>query len=169
MFRRFYPDYKFGKVSDIPDSFFTKNNIRFAVLDIDNTLVSYTSPLPDDNARAFLKRLKALGIKYVFVSNNHEGRVKLFCDDLGESDYIYKANKPFVGKIKRVMKSMGAEKGNTVLIGDQVFTDVYAGKRAKLLTVMVDPIEAKETPFFGIKRKMEKVVLKNYNPSRWEK
>jgi len=27
---------------------------------------------------------------------------------------------------------------------------------------MVKPIEAKETPFFGFKRKMEKIVLKNY-------
>ncbi len=162
MFKRFYPDYKFAKISDIPDSFFIQRGIRFAVLDIDNTLVSYTSPLPDDNARAFLNRLKALGIRYVFVSNNHKDRVKLFCEFVGSGDYIYKANKPFVRKIKQAMKRMGAKAEDTVLIGDQVFTDIYAGKRAKLLSVMVDPIDAKETPFFGIKRKLEKVVLKNY-------
>ncbi len=168
MFKRFYPDYKFGRISDISDSFFIKNNIKFAVLDIDNTLVPYTSPLPDDNARAFLLRLKALGIRYFFVSNNDEERVKRFCDALEEDNYIFDAAKPFVYKIKRAMKKMGAEKKNTILIGDQVFTDVYAGKRAKLLTIMVDPIEAKETPFFGIKRKMERIVLKNYKPARWE-
>ncbi len=168
MFRRFYPDYKFKKTADIPDSFFVKNNIKFAVLDIDNTLVPYTSPLPDDAARAFLQRLKDLGVRYFFVSNNNEARVKLFCDDLGERDYIAKASKPLVRKIKRAMESMGAKKTNTVLIGDQIFTDVYGGKRAGLLTVMVDPIEAKETPFFGIKRKMEKIVMKNYKPRGWE-
>ena len=61
------------------------------------------------------------------------------------------------------MRHLGAKKENTVLIGDQIFTDVYAGKRAGLLTVMVDPIEAKETPFFGVKRRLEKIVLKDYD------
>lgn len=169
MYKKFYPDYKFDRVSDIPDSFFIKNNIRFAVLDIDNTLVPYTSPLPDDNARAFLKRLEALGIGYTFVSNNHEDRVKIFCDELdGEKDYIFDARKPFIYKIKRAMRKMGADKTNTVLIGDQVFTDVYAANRAGILSVMVNPIEAKETPFFGMKRAMEKVVLKNYKAKEWE-
>ena len=164
MFKKFYPDYKFSRTADIPDSFFTDNNIRFAVLDIDNTLVPYTSPLPDEEARSFLQRLKSLGVKYCFVSNNDEERVKLFCDELGESEYIAKAGKPFARKIKRAMWRMGAEKSNTVLIGDQVFTDVYGAKRAGILAVMVDPLEAKETPFFGLKRKMEKIVLKNYKP-----
>lgn len=169
MYKKFYPDYKFDRVLDIPDSFFTRNSIRFAVLDIDNTLVPYTSPLPDENARAFLRRLENLGIKYAFVSNNKDERVRLFCAELeGEKDFIANARKPFVYKIKRAMRKMGADKTNTVLIGDQVFTDVYAAKRAGILSVMVNPIEAKETPLFGMKRAMEKIVLKNYKAKEWE-
>lgn len=164
VFRRFYPDYKFANVQEIPDSFFTENGIEFAVLDIDNTLVPYTSPLPTGSARGFIARLKALGIRSCFVSNNGEERVKLFCTDLGESEYIWKARKPLAHKIKRAMKKMGADKSNTVLIGDQVFTDILGAKQAGIKAVMVDPIEAKETPFFGFKRAMERVVLKNYNP-----
>ena len=169
MYKKFYPVYIFNRVLDIPDSFFGRNNIKFAVLDIDNTLVPYTSPLPDENARLFLKRLENMGISYVFVSNNHEDRVKLFCDKLdGKADFIFDARKPLVYKIKRAMRKMGADKSNTVLIGDQVFTDVYAANRAGILSVMVNPIEAKETPFFGMKRAMEKVVLKNYKAKEWK-
>ncbi len=169
MFKKFYPDYKFDRTGDIPDSFFEQNNIKFAVLDIDNTLVPYTSPLPDENARAFLDRLKELGIRYCFVSNNNEERVQLFCGELSTNEeYISNAQKPLVRKIKRAMKRIGADKSNTVLIGDQVFTDVYAAKRAGILAVMVNPIEAKETPFFGFKRAMEKIVLKNYKAKEWK-
>jgi len=75
---------------------------------------------------------------------------------------VYDSGKPLLFGIKRAMRQLGANKKNTALIGDQVFTDVYAGNRAGLLTFMVEPIEAKETPFFGIKRKLEKVVLKDY-------
>ncbi|MBS7298989.1 MAG: YqeG family HAD IIIA-type phosphatase [Eubacteriales bacterium] len=169
MYKKFYPDYKFNKVLDIPDSFFLKNDIKFAVLDIDNTLVPYTSPLPDENARLFLKRLDDLGISFIFVSNNHEERVRLFCDKLdGNIDFIFDARKPFVYKIKHAMRRLGADKTNTVFIGDQVFTDVYAANRAGILSVMVNPIEAKETPFFGAKRAMERVVLKNYKAKEWK-
>ncbi len=164
MFRKFYPDYKFKNVNEIPDSFFADRGIKFAVLDIDNTLVPYTSPHPTDDARRFMERLKGMGISSCFVSNNGKDRVQLFCDELGESEYIWKAQKPLAHKIKRSMQKMGADKMNTVLIGDQVFTDVLGAKFAGITAVMVDPIEAKETPFFGFKRAMERVVLKNYKP-----
>ena len=66
------------------------------------------------------------------------------------------------------MRRLGADKTNTVFIGDQVFTDVYAANRAGILSVMVNPIEAKETHFFGAKRAMERVVLKNYKAKEWK-
>ncbi len=161
MFKKFYPDYRFRTVDDIPDGFFTDNNIKYAVLDIDNTLVPYTAAAPDERALRFLKRLEGLGIGYCFVSNNHADRVEQFCAGLSIF-YISKARKPFRGGIYRAMRHMGAARNNTVLIGDQVFTDIYSANRAGILSVMVDPIEAKETPFFGFKRAMEKIVLRNY-------
>ncbi len=165
MFEIFYPDFKFNKVSDIPDSFFLEREIKWALLDIDNTLVPYTSPLPDKAALEFLDRLERLGIKYIFVSNNDEERVKLFCDNLGrEYEFLSKAKKPLTKKARQALKKLGADIDKTVLIGDQVFTDVYCGKRLGITAIMVNPLEASETPFFGFKRRMEKVVLKNYKP-----
>ena len=161
MFEKFYPDYKFGSISDIDFNIFVKNGIRFAILDIDNTLVSYTLPYADERAKSFLKKLEDMGIKYAFVSNNHKERVEKFAKEFG-AFFVYDSGKPLLFGVKRAMRFLGAKRENAVLIGDQVFTDVYAGKRAGLLTFMVDPIEAKETPFFGVKRKLEKIVLKNY-------
>ncbi len=161
MFKKFYPDYKYKSIKEIEPDFFQNHKVEFAILDIDNTLVSYTSPLADDVAKAFLKRLSDEGIKYAFVSNNHRQRVENFAREF-DAFFVNDSGKPFLFGIKKAMRYLGAKKDNTVLIGDQVFTDVYAGKRAGLLTVMVDPIEAKETPFFGLKRKLEKIVLKDY-------
>lgn len=162
MFKRFYPDLRCKNTECITDEFFKENNIRYAVLDIDNTLVAYTSPKPDKRAREFLARLEGLNITYCFVSNNHEERVKEFCEGLS-GFYIADSRKPLIFNIKRAMRRMGAKKGNTVLIGDQIFTDVYAANRAGLYSVMVDPIEPKETPFFGFKRALERVVMRGYN------
>lgn len=162
MFKKFYPDFKFESIKDIDNDFFIVNNIKFAILDIDNTLVSYTCEKADKTAAGFLEMLDKTGIRYAFVSNNHKERVKTFAEDFG-AYYVHDSAKPLLFGVKKAMRKIGAAEKNTVLIGDQVFTDVYAGNRGGLLTVMVDPIEAKETPFFGIKRKLERIVLKNYN------
>lgn len=161
MFKKFQPDIRFSSIREITPEFFLENGIKFAILDIDNTLVAYTKPAADENARAFLEMLKCSGIAYAFVSNNHKERVEKFAAEFG-AFFVYDSGKPFLFGIKRAMRKLGAKKDNTVLIGDQVFTDVYAGKRAGILTVMVDPIEAKETPFFGVKRKLERIVLRDY-------
>ena len=161
MFERFYPDFRFNSIDDISADFFRENNINFAVLDIDNTLVSYKTEKADERAKNFLDMLLQNGIKYAFVSNNHKKRVELFAKDF-DAPFISSALKPFAVGIRSAMYKMRAKKGETVLIGDQVFTDIYAGKRAGIKTVMVNPIEAKETPFFGFKRYFERKVLKNY-------
>lgn len=161
MFKKFYPDKKFTSINEITAEFFAENNIKYAILDIDNTLVAYTKPVADENAKAFLKMLERCGISYAFVSNNHKDRVKKFAAEF-DAFFVHDSGKPLLFGVKKAMRRLGAKKENTCLIGDQVFTDVYAGKRAGLLTIMVDPIEAKETPFFGVKRYFERIVLKNY-------
>lgn len=161
MFKIFYPDFRFNSITDINADFFKQNKINFAVLDIDNTLVSYKTEKADGRARSFLDMLSQNGVKYAFASNNHRKRVELFAKDF-DAHFVSRALKPFAVGVKRAMAKMGAEKEKTVLIGDQVFTDVYAGKRAGIKTVMVNPIESKETPFFGFKRYFERIVLKNY-------
>ena len=51
----------------------------------------------------------------------------------------------------------------TAIIGDQVFTDVLAGRFAGLgLTVLVKPIKDKTSLFFRFKRFLEKPVLKAF-------
>ena len=161
MFERFYPDFHFNSVLDLKAEFFSENRIRFAVLDIDNTLVSYKTERADEAARDFLNMLEKAGIKYAFVSNNRKKRVELFASEF-HAPFVSNAAKPFAFGIRLAMAKIGAKREKTVLIGDQVFTDIYAGKKAGIKTVMVNPIEAKETPFFGFKRYFERIVLKDY-------
>lgn len=160
MFERFYPDYKFGSIHDMPENFFENCGIKYALLDIDNTLVSYTRSTADDGARKFLGSLTERNIQYAFVSNNHRERVEEFAREFG-AVYVNDAAKPLRFGIKKAMRFLGADRNRTVIIGDQLFTDVWAGKRTGIMTVLVDPIDAKETPFFGLKRRLEKIVLKD--------
>lgn len=162
MLERFFPDYMYPTVQDIKAGFFLKHGIRLAILDIDNTLVPYTQPDPTPAARAFLKQLADEGVRFCFVSNNKKERVQRFNQTI-DTFFIARANKPFRTGICKAMQYFGVKPEETVLIGDQIFTDVYGGRRSGVLTVLVQPIEDKETLFFRFKRRMEKIVLKKYN------
>ena len=61
------------------------------------------------------------------------------------------------------MEAMGTKPENTAIIGDQVFTDVLAGRNAGLVcALLVKPIKDKTNLFFRTKRLMEVPILKKY-------
>ena len=161
IFEYFFPDLRYKSVMDIDVEALKKRGITLAILDIDNTLVPYTSPLPDENALAFLERLKKNSISFCFVSNNSKERIDIFNEKIGAKSYP-RAKKPLLSGIGSAMRDFGAEKNTTVLIGDQIFTDIWGGKRAGILTVLVEPIKEVESSFFKFKRYFEKKVIKSY-------
>ena len=52
--------------------------------------------------------------------------------------------------------------GNTIFIGDQLFTDVYGAKRTGIRNILVKPIHPKEEIQIVLKRYLEKIVLHFY-------
>lgn len=165
MLEIFYPDYIYRAVQDIEPGFFKERGIRLAILDIDNTLVPYTEPDPTPAAKAFLCRLEQEGVRFCFVSNNGADRVDRFNQNIG-AFYVARAKKPLRAGIRQAMQEYRAEASETILIGDQIFTDIYGGRRSNITTVLVEPIEDKETLFFRFKRRMEKIVLKKYRKGK---
>lgn len=154
------PDFEFKSVFDIEDDFFEKENIRYLLIDIDNTLVADNAPDATEEAIEFLTGLKAKGIQFHLVSNNSEERVLSFNKNLN-FPATHRAKKPSAGKINKILKQMGAKKEETALIGDQIFTDLLAAKNAKIRMILVNPINTKiENSFFKFKRFMEKLVYK---------
>lgn len=161
---RFTPTYTFRGISDIPEDFFRRNNIKYVVSDIDNTLVADNDPDPDETALEFLARLEREGIKVGFLSNNSKKRVEVFSQGMSVPRY-HRAAKPFAKRLKRLMAQMGADKSSTVIIGDQLFTDILCGNRAGIRTVLVTPINAaKENMFFKLKRYLERKLMKREDP-----
>lgn len=165
MLERFFPDDLYKTVQDIEPEYFKKYGIRLVILDIDNTLVPYTVPEPTPAALTFLEQLQKAGISYCFVSNNNKARVLRFNQDL-QAFFVARAGKPLTGGIQKALDHFGAKSEETLLIGDQIFTDVYGGRRCGLRTILVEPIEDKETLFFRFKRRMEKIVLKKYRKEK---
>ena len=156
-----WPDWYFDDFAHIPAGFFTRNNIRYLICDIDNTLVPYSSATPTPEVQAFFDRLKREGVKIAFASNNDESRVKTFAGRTGHPA-VHKAGKPFGRGMKLAMQKLGADKQRSAMLGDQVFTDGLAARVAGIRMILVKPIEDKPSLLFRIKRHFEKKSIDRY-------
>ncbi|MCL2813476.1 MAG: YqeG family HAD IIIA-type phosphatase [Oscillospiraceae bacterium] len=161
MFRYFTPDFIFDRIQDIDFDSLKKKNIKGLIFDIDNTLVSYRQERPTKEVSVLMDKLKTEGFEICFISNNSRQRVDVFNSDFNFFSYP-EAKKPSVKFIKRALSAMDLKAKNAAFVGDQLFTDVMAAKRAKIMAILVTPIEPLETVFFRFKRFMEKPFIKRY-------
>ncbi len=161
----FVPDYRFDTFDEATAKFLCELGICGIILDIDNTLEPYEHPDPGEHVLAWLDTLKNAGIKYAIVSNNNRKRVERFNKNIKMPAY-FKAGKPFKKNLLSAMRDMGTDKTNTILMGDQIFTDVWAAHTAGIKAILVPPINDKRDPLTRFKRLLEKPVLKKYERKR---
>lgn len=157
----FVPEYRFKTFDLATSDFLSEIGVKGIILDIDNTLEPYEHEKPGEHVIAWLKSLGEKGIKAAIVSNNDKERVELFNKELGLPAY-YKAHKPFKKNLLRAMADMGTSREETILMGDQVFTDVWAAHNAKIRAILVPPINDKKDLFTKFKRLLERPILRKY-------
>lgn len=160
MFHCFFPDEYLDSAYSIDYESLYEQGYRGLLFDIDNTLVPHGAPA-DDRAKALFARLKELGFKSCFLSNNQIERVSSFNEAVGER-FIENAHKPSVKNYRKAMEMLGTDTSNTVFVGDQLFTDIYGAKRAGIRNILVKPIHPKEEIQIVLKRYLEKIVLYFY-------
>lgn len=160
MFRKFYPTVYVSSAYAVDFSKLYQKGYRALILDIDNTLVKHGEP-PTEKALAFFDELRAIGFSTCIISNNHEPRVKSFADAV-ESDYLFDAGKPSRKPYLEAMKRCGGTKGNTLFMGDQLFTDIYGANRAGIRSILVKPIFLDPEFQIRLKRFGERIVMPFY-------
>jgi len=129
------------------------------IFDLDNTLVGWRSKYLKPSVLDWLKEAHNLNFKMCIVSNCvFKKRVSYFGEMLG-IPAIPKAVKPRKKAFIEAIKLLNSHFAKTVVIGDQVFTDVLGGNRLGLLTILVLPVDKRE--FFAtiIQRTAEKLIL----------
>ncbi|HCO61996.1 MAG TPA: YqeG family HAD IIIA-type phosphatase [Clostridiales bacterium] len=123
-----------------------RRGVRLLLADLDNTLVPYGVPLPDQKLKDWRDDLACHGVKLFILSNNrHEQRPRVFAQAL-QVPYIGHAGKPKTPSFHRAMEEMGVGPQETAIVGDQVFTDVLGGNRAGITTILVKPIRLAGNP-----------------------
>ena len=129
-----------GALPDLTPELFVRRGIRLIMLDFDNTIVPYTTDVPEERMLAWLEGMKRSGLQLCVVSNSKRSRVKRFCEKYG-LDCITHSKKPFPKGIRQCLNRYKLDAGSTALVGDQIFTDVLGANSAGVFSVLVKAID----------------------------
>ena len=134
--------------------------IKCLIFDLDNTLGLLENKECPKETKVLLKKLQK-DFKIFIASNNTKKRLKPYLDDLGING-VSNCLKPLTIGLLRIKNKYNFEKKEMVMIGDQIVTDVLAGKRFKIMTILVDPLGEKDLKITGLNRKIESMIIKKY-------
>ena len=112
---------------------------RAIMLDRDNTLVPRDMKSAPESVAAWLDHARDLGFSLYMVSNNwHKNQVTRSSRELGMTAICF-ACKSLPFAIHRALDRMGVPHEQAVMIGDQLYTDVWAGNFAGVDSILVKP------------------------------
>lgn len=144
---------------------------KLILMDLDNTLLGYQEQELSKEKEELVKRIQEIGFKIILITNNHKKRIEKIAKTLNV-DFAYSVRKPFGYKLKKLMEKNNFTSSNTICIGDQLVTDIQAGNKLSLYTILIDSIDRKKEIFITrINRRIEKRALKKLKkkyPQKYE-
>lgn len=157
------PDAHTASLVDIDAGLLWARGLRGIVLDLDNTCCAYHQPELATGVADWVAGARDRGFQIVMLSNNFSERVAAVGAQLGVQT-VPNALKPLPFGFLRALRLLGTPRAKTVVIGDQVFTDMLGGKLLGLRTVLTEPIVAHDFPLTRVLRFLERLVYKRTPP-----
>lgn len=161
MIKKLYPAVYIKSVYDLNLQELKEQGIKGIIFDIDNTLVPYDEIEPNQEIIQLFEEIQATGFKITLVSNNTKDRVVKFNEKL-RVFALHQSRKPLTKNFKKAISLMQCTKEETIIVGDQVFTDVYGGNKVGIRTILVQPISNKDEWKTKIKRGLERKIIESY-------
>ncbi|NEQ44203.1 MAG: YqeG family HAD IIIA-type phosphatase [Leptolyngbya sp. SIOISBB] len=116
-----------------------QHQLQGLILDVDETLVPIRESDTTTEVREWFASLKAQVPIWLVSNNLNEPRIRRIAESLS-APYITGAGKPSRRKLRRAAEAMQLPIGKIAMVGDRLFTDVLAGNRLGMFTILVEPM-----------------------------
>jgi HAD superfamily phosphatase (TIGR01668 family) len=154
----FGPDHEVATLPDVSLEDLWARGFRGLIIDLDNTVCGYHQSALAPGVREWVIAAKARGFALVLVSNNFRERVAAVGAQL-DVPAVPNALKPLPQGFLIALRRLGTPRARTVVIGDQLFTDVLGAKILGLHAVLTQPLVAKDVPLTRLLRVLERLLF----------
>ncbi|MEB3164456.1 MAG: YqeG family HAD IIIA-type phosphatase [Prochlorothrix sp.] len=121
------------------------HQLRGLILDVDDTLVPAAIPEVSEHLCHWLESLRPHVSLWLVTNNLNRRRIQRIADRV-QVPYLLGAGKPSRRKLREAARGMGLPLTTIAMVGDRLLTDVLAGNRLGLFTILVAPIHYSGKP-----------------------
>lgn len=160
MFGLFRPRAYYDRLALLDLAEIKRLGYRALLFDVDNTITAWNSPDIAPEVVDWFAGLNRLGLNGCIISNNSAERLAPLAERL-HIEFLAKARKPLPFGYLRAAAQLGAAKRETLMIGDQLLTDILGANLAGLDSVLLKPISlAREFRWTYVNRRIERLIIK---------
>lgn len=128
-----------GNVLSLSPDLLTHHGLKGLILDVDDTLVPLRQAETNPDVARWMNQIKAEASVWLVSNNINAPRISRIADLL-EVPYLTSAGKPSGRKLRLALAAMNLPVSQVAMVGDRLFTDVLAGNRVGLFTILVNPM-----------------------------
>ncbi|MDJ1176774.1 YqeG family HAD IIIA-type phosphatase [Roseofilum capinflatum] len=128
-----------GPILELTPDLLRLHGLKGLILDVDDTLVPMNTQLASDELQTWIAEIRPL-VSIWLVSNNLNWlRIRAIAECL-DLPFMMGAAKPSRRKLRQAVDKMGLPLDQVAMVGDRLFTDVLAGNRLGMFTILVEPM-----------------------------
>ena len=134
------PDLVLGDIiTSLTPNLIKEHNLKGLVLDVDETLVSWRKHDLSSELLDWVAEIRPVTDLWLVSNNLSQSRISAIASSLN-LPYIFGAGKPSRRKLRQAVQAMEHPIEQIGMVGDRLFTDVLAGNRLGMFTILVEPI-----------------------------
>ena len=137
-----------SSVLDLTPDILQQHRLKGLVLDVDETLVPIRATETSEQLRQWVEQTRQVAVLWLVSNNLSDARIGGIARSLN-LPYILGAVKPSRRKLRQAVAAMNLPLEQVAMVGDRLFTDVLAGNRLGMFTILVEPIVDPGEGFFS--------------------
>ena len=134
------PDLVLGNtIFNLTPQILSQHNINGLILDVDETLVPFKEKKASVELQQWIAEICQNTPVWLVSNNVSQTRISNIAKSV-DLPFIFAARKPSRRKLKQAARAMNLPVEQVAMVGDRLFTDILAGNRLGMFTILVEPM-----------------------------